>query len=115
MVAPRPIELKEWAYGRIKQRILDNSLPADTQINIDEVAAELGISRTPVREALIQLQNNGLVRIVPRVGCFVNRITRKEFQKIPAAMAEDMCLIAEALITLGVMNLTNNLQVLMNP
>lgn len=78
----RPMDLTEWAYNSIKQLILNNTLPADSQIHIDQMAAQLNISRTPVREALMQLQNKGLVRIVPHVGCFVCRITREEFCEV---------------------------------
>ena len=81
-IPDRPMDLTEWAYNNIKQLILNNTLPADTQINIDEMAAQLNISRTPVREALMQLQNKGLVKIVPHVGCFVCSITREEFREV---------------------------------
>lgn len=78
----RPMDLTEWAFNSIKQLILNNTLTADSQINIDEMASQLNISRTPVREALIQLQNKGLVKIIPHVGCFVCRITREEFCEV---------------------------------
>ena len=81
-IPERPMDLTEWAYNNIKQMILNNILPADAQINIDQMAAQLNISRTPVREALMQLQNKGLVRIVPHVGCFVCSITREEFREV---------------------------------
>lgn len=78
----RPMDLTEWAYNSIKQLILNNTLTADSQIHIDEMAAKFNISRTPVREALMQLQNKGLVRIVPHVGCFVCGVTREEFCEV---------------------------------
>lgn len=78
----RPMDLTEWAYNSIKQLILNNTLTADSQIHIDEMAAKFNISRTPVREALMQLQNKGLVRIVPHVGCFVCGVTREEFREV---------------------------------
>ena len=81
-IPKRPMDLTEWAYNSIKQLILNNTLTADSQIHIDEMAAQLNISRTPVREALMQLQNKGLVRIVPHVGCFVCSITREEFCEV---------------------------------
>lgn len=81
-IPERPMDLTEWAYNSIKQLILNNTLTADSQINIDEMAAQLNISRTPVREALMRLQAKGLVRIVPHVGCFVCRITKEEFREV---------------------------------
>lgn len=80
--ADRPMDLTEWAYNSIKKSILENTLTAGTQINIDQMAAQLNISRTPVREALMQLQNKGLVRIVPHVGCFVCSITLEELREV---------------------------------
>ena len=62
--------------------ILDNTLEPNAQINIDEMAAQLNVSRTPVHDTLMQLQNKGLVKIVPYAGCFVYRITRKESSEI---------------------------------
>ena len=81
-IPKRPMDLTEWAYNSIKQLILNNTLTSNSQIHIDEMAAQLNISRTPVREALMQLQNKGLVRIVPHVGCFVCSITREEFCEV---------------------------------
>ena len=81
-IPQRPMDLTEWAYNSIKQQILSNTLPANAQINIDDMAARLNISRTPVREALMRLQSKGLVRIVPHVGCFVNSITREELSEV---------------------------------
>lgn len=81
-IPDKPMDLTEWAYNSIKQLILDNTLAAGTQINIDQMAAQLNISRTPVREALMQLQNKGLVKIQPHVGCFVCSITREEFREV---------------------------------
>jgi len=81
-VTQRPMDLTEWAYNNIKQLILNNTLTANSQIHIDEMAAQFNISRTPVREALMQLQNKGLVKIVPHVGCFVCGVTREEFCEV---------------------------------
>lgn len=81
-IPPKPMDYTEWAYNSIKELILNNVLTAGTQINIDEMAAQLNVSRTPVREALLRLKNKGLVRIVPHVGCFVCSITREEFREV---------------------------------
>lgn len=81
-IKEKPTDLTGWVYDNIKQLILDNTLPADTQINIDDMSKELQVSRTPVREALLQLKDKGLVRIVPHVGCFVSSITQEEFHEV---------------------------------
>lgn len=47
-----------------------------------ELAAELGVSRTPVREALIRLQRDGLVKVIPRHGMRVQPISAVDVQEI---------------------------------
>lgn len=78
----KPLDLNEWAYDTIKKMILDNSITAGSQINIDEMTESLQISRTPIREALIRLRQNGLVEARSRVGFFVTTITHAEFKDL---------------------------------
>ena len=73
----KPVDLNEWAYSVLKQRILNNVYLPDTQLRVEDLAAELSVSRTPVREALLRLKMDGLVRVVSRVGFFVNGVTKK--------------------------------------
>ena len=60
--------LVDRAYEEIRRRILDNEYPQGHQVLEHELAAELGMSRTPVREALVRLQNDKFVQLVPRHG-----------------------------------------------
>lgn len=62
------------AYELLRQRILDLSLPPGARIVELAIAAELGLSRTPVHEAVQRLADEGLVEIHQRVGTFVARI-----------------------------------------
>ncbi|MGH8638532.1 MAG: GntR family transcriptional regulator, partial [Burkholderiales bacterium] len=62
------ISLVERAYQDIRRRILDNEYPQGHQMLEHELAAELGMSRTPIREALVRLQNENLVQLIPRHG-----------------------------------------------
>ena len=55
----------------IRRRILDGHYPAGSQLRQDGLAAEFGASRIPVREALFQLEAEGLVRILPHRGAMV--------------------------------------------
>ncbi|KQW61114.1 MULTISPECIES: GntR family transcriptional regulator [unclassified Ensifer] len=66
------------AYANIKRRILDLTLPPGELLSETRLAAEFGLSRTPVREALKRLENEGLVDVVPQQGSFVSPI-RREF------------------------------------
>lgn len=75
------ISFKMQAYEALKESILAMDVYGQRgEIRIDdrEVAQALGISRTPVREALIRLEHEGLVRAVPRRGIVVVRKTRRE-------------------------------------
>jgi DNA-binding GntR family transcriptional regulator len=59
------------AYLAIRERILDNHWAPGYRALEQALALELGMSRTPVREALIRLQNEGLIEVVPRHGMHV--------------------------------------------
>jgi DNA-binding FadR family transcriptional regulator len=59
----------------IRARIRSGELPLGARISDKVIASELGISRTPVREALVQLQTEGLVVIRPQSGTFVTDLT----------------------------------------
>jgi DNA-binding GntR family transcriptional regulator len=74
--------LPDTAYATIRQRILDNAWPPGTQVLEQALALELGMSRTPVREALIRLANEGLVEIVPRHGMRVLPVSPADMQEI---------------------------------
>ena len=62
------VSLVERAYTEIRRRILDNEYPPAHQVLELELAAELDMSRTPVREALVRLQNENFVQLIPRHG-----------------------------------------------
>lgn len=72
----------EQAYRLIKQRILDNEYPPGFQALEQEMAEELGVSRTPVREALIRLKNEGLVDLAPRRGMRVVPLSPDDMKEI---------------------------------
>jgi DNA-binding GntR family transcriptional regulator len=63
-----PLRLVETAYREIKRRILLNQYPGGFQILEDALAGELSMSRTPLKEAIVRLRNEGLVEILPRRG-----------------------------------------------
>jgi DNA-binding GntR family transcriptional regulator len=57
----RPSGLAEEVYRRIRADIMSSRLPPDSRVSVDGIARELGVSQTPVREALSMLEANGLV------------------------------------------------------
>jgi hypothetical protein len=76
------MSLVDAAYEQIRQRILDNVWPPGHRALEQEVALELGMSRTPVREALMRLQNEGLVEVIPRHGMRVLPVSPTDMREI---------------------------------
>jgi DNA-binding GntR family transcriptional regulator len=86
MVAPQPIPLSERRSGRttrarvyanLRDAIVRAELEPGRQLSENELAASLGVSRTPVREALVRLRDDRLVEIVPQLGTFVSPISTR--------------------------------------
>jgi len=73
-------------YDAIKAAISSTNLyeirEADRRLDERELAARLGVSRTPIREALVRLEHEGLVTSVPRRGYFIARKTKAELLEI---------------------------------
>lgn len=67
--------LADKAYKLIKAQILRGTYPPNTPLPEGELQRSLKMGRTPIREALIRLQQEGLVQIVPRRGAFVQTLT----------------------------------------
>ena len=74
--------LSELAYESIKAQILSCKIRPGERINIDQYSENLGVSTTPVREALSKLQQEGLVQYIPRTGWKISRISKQEFRKL---------------------------------
>jgi DNA-binding GntR family transcriptional regulator len=70
------------AYEELKKQILDNVLPPGFQATEVALAQRLNMSRTPVREALVRLDNEGLVEIVPRHGMRVLSVSAADMIEI---------------------------------
>lgn len=73
--------LKDHTFKILREAILSMDIyAADANLKLDErqLAERLGISRTPIREALARLAQEGLVKIIPRKGVFVTRKSREE-------------------------------------
>ena len=72
----------EAAYRYLRNAILSNELPAGFQAAENEIAAQLGMSRTPVHEAMARLQEEGFVQILPRKGILVRALTPADLLEI---------------------------------
>ena len=78
----KPKTLVDRVYNEIQNRILYNVWGTGHQALEQELADELNVSRTPVREALVRLQRDGLVKVVPRHGMRVLPISLTDIQEI---------------------------------
>lgn len=75
------VSLADQAYEMIRGAILEGELRPRERFTIEEMAARLGISRTPVREALKALQGDGFVRLLPHRGAMVETYAHDEIEK----------------------------------
>ncbi|WP_265443259.1 GntR family transcriptional regulator [Flexivirga meconopsidis] len=75
------------AYEHVKDGILTGRLAPSTFLTEGQVAAEVGISRTPVREALLRLQTEGMVELYPKKGALVVPPTPQESREVFEARA----------------------------
>lgn len=76
------ISLAEHAYREVKRRILDNEISAGAVVLEQELAALLEMSRTPIREAMIRLAEEGMVEIRPRHGMRVLPVSAADMADI---------------------------------
>lgn len=83
------------AYEQIRRRILDNVWPPGHRALEQEIALVLGMSRTPIREALVRLQNDGLVEVVPRHGMRVLAVSPADMREIYEILTALECMAAE--------------------
>ena len=82
--------LKERIYQVLREAILEMDIYSkDTDLRLDErkIAQQLGISRTPVREALVRLENENLIEIKARIGVFVKKRNIEEVAELVVVWA----------------------------
>ncbi|MET7771771.1 GntR family transcriptional regulator [Nocardia sp. NPDC005366] len=73
------------AYRAVKERILTGALPGGELISEGEVASDLGMSRTPVREAFLRLETEGWMKLYPKRGALVVPIPVAEAEHVAHA------------------------------
>ena len=84
------VNLKGKVYDSLKKYIISlNIYLKETDFHLDErqLSLKLGVSRTPIREAIARLEQEGIVKTIPRRGVFVNRKTKKELIEIVSVWA----------------------------
>jgi DNA-binding GntR family transcriptional regulator len=72
----------EQAYLTLRRRLADGTYPPGSHLREEDLAAQLGVSRTPVREALRRLDAEGWLRVVPNQGAFAAEWSRQDIEEI---------------------------------
>ena len=83
-------------FQKIRDNILNGTYKENDELRETAIGKELGVSRTPVREALRQLELEGLVTIIPNRGAYVSGISHKDIWDIYKirSMLEGLCALS---------------------
>jgi DNA-binding GntR family transcriptional regulator len=98
----RRAQLSDEVAGHLRAAIMSGALRPGTFIRLDETAAKLGVSVTPVREALLKLRGEGMVQLEPHRGHVVMPLTRQDIEDIfwlQATIAKELAATAAQHIT----------------
>lgn len=79
LTAIKSERVTDTVYQMLRERIVERVFPAGSKLNVDEIARQMGVSRTPVHEALNFLAADGLVEVRPRRGTFVTEFTERDY------------------------------------
>ena len=74
--------LHDELVGRVRDMIIDGQLPPGTRIHEGHLGEALGVSRTPLREALKFLASEGLIELVPGRGALVRKLTQRDVRNM---------------------------------
>lgn len=85
------VPLKDQAAAALRREIYAGTLPDGTELRQEDIAAQLGISRLPVREAMQQLQNEGLLERLPNRHVRVVGVTAERLRQSFAVLAAMEC------------------------
>jgi len=75
-------DLRITVYEKIKQDILNRELQSGIKLTIEDLTKRFNVSPTPIKEALIALEKEGLVENIPRRGAFVSTLTLEDVEEI---------------------------------
>lgn len=74
--------LRTQVYEYLRRELREENLKPGMSVSMNELISSLGISRTPLRDALLQLQNEGFVTFLPQRGIRINELTRKDIENM---------------------------------
>src|SRR3954464_4318377 len=80
-------------YAYVKERLLDGTFPGGALLSENELSQQLGLSRTPVRQAFVQLEAEGLLELYPKRGALVVPVAASEIEDVFEArlLVEEHC------------------------
>jgi len=82
LVIKNPKTIRRKVYDYLREKLLSGEIPPHAHLIEAKIAQEIGTSRTPVREALHNLELEGLIESIPRVGYVVKPISEQEVEEI---------------------------------
>ncbi len=85
------------AYDILRERVISAHYPPAVTVSEPELANDLGMSRTPLREALVRLEHDGLIELIPRRGMRVKELSGRDIREISELLACLECEAAERL------------------
>jgi len=77
-----PLQIKDLVYEKLRRAIIDQTFEAGEPLREAALTARFGVSKTPIREALVRLEQDGLVEIAPYRGARAKRYTRGDLHEI---------------------------------
>ena len=93
---------REYAFRTISDNIISLNIEPGSMIGEQEIANELGLSRTPVHEAFLELSKSKILNILPQKGCLVSMIDSDLIREsrflritVETALVEDACELAK--------------------
>jgi DNA-binding GntR family transcriptional regulator len=98
--AEQPPSFKDHAYREIKRAIIQHNIEPGATVYERSLSEDLGISRTPLKSALQQLELEGWIQSIPRKGILVKTINRKDVTEVFQLRKANETLVVELLIPL---------------
>ena len=79
---PGPSLLRTQVYEYLRRELKEEKLKPGMSVSMNELMTHLGISRTPLRDALLQLQSEGFVTFLPQRGIRINELSQKDIENM---------------------------------
>jgi Transcriptional regulators len=75
-------DLKNLAYDILRAKLIDCEYPPGSMLNEAQLASELGFSRTPIRQALNRIEQEGFIKVLPKKGIYVTDVSLTDVRQI---------------------------------